>query len=252
MFDLIKSMRIPDCLRVVAVSCISFQYTGISYSFSILLTLFLVITVTMLQNDWRDRIHDRGKNKKIASEKPRQYVSWLIAWWIVCILSIAYAFIENFASGTLLAVMAAIGALYSETRTIPLLPVTIVTLTVAGSTLFPATFGIPFIEIAPLFLAVALIMFGRETLHDIADKEVDIDYKKTIPIVFGDKLARIVSTIGLIVGCVILSVLSFYTLIGSAIIVWALLGVYKETKLVGVRKKIDFGFLVLIVILLFF
>ena len=252
MIGLIKSMRIPDCLLLVAAGLIGFKYAGMSSDILTLITLFFVITVTMLQNDWRDRRHDISKGKTFASSKPSVFIGWLIFFWVLCIILLVVLFLEHSYAGILLTAMAIIGAIYSETRRIPFLPVTLVTLTVASSTLLPLAFGVDFTSVAPLFVAMGLIIFGRETLHDIADIEADKNYKKTIPIIMGDKFARVVATIALIIGCGLLFTISPITIIGSTFIVWGLTGVRSEIHVVQTRKRVDVGLLLFAASLILF
>ncbi len=252
MFKFIKAMRISDCLLMVTIGLIGFKYAGVPYSILLLVALFSVITVTMLQNDWRDRVHDIGKGKMLATQKPFLFLCWLIFFWILCVVLVSMVVFKYHFWGILFVGMALVGAIYSEARRIPLLSVTIVTITVASTTLLPMVFGVEFKMLWPLFVSVALIMFGRETLHDIADIEVDRGYKKTVPIVFGDKFARTISTITLLIGCGILISISAASVVGTIFVAWGLSKVYKETRLITSRKKIDFGFLLLCIGLLFF
>lgn len=251
MFQLVKSMRIPECLLVLLLGFIGFKYASIPQNMLVLVTLFFVVAATMLQNDWRDRVHDLKKGKKFAFKNPRLFIFWVIFSWIICLSLIGTLYLQHPSSARLLLTMAFIGFIYSETRTIPLLSVSLVTLSVASSTLIPLTFGADFSTISPLFFATGLIMFGRETLHDVADLKADKEYKKTLPIVFGSKFARILSTISLIVGCIFAIIISPISLIGTAFILLGLIQVIKDVNLTQVRKFIDIGLIALIIGLAF-
>ena len=252
MIGLIKSIRLPECLLIVALGIIGFRHSGVPIDILSLVTLFFWIAVTMLQNDWRDRFHDIGKGKSFASNNPRLYISWLIIFWIICCTLIVILFFQHPSSAVLLFCMTLVGAFYSEARRVPLLSVALVTITSASPTLLPLTFGAYDATVLILFTTTALILFGRETLHDIADMAVDKGYKKTTPIVLGDRFARIASTISLIIGCVLAITITPLTLIGSVFIFWGLTYIKKDVLVIKVRNRVDIGLLLLALILLFF
>lgn len=243
--QLIKAFRLPECFLVVALGFIGFKYAEIQPHILTLVTLFFVISVTMLQNDWRDRIHDLKKGKRLAYEKPSLFLFWLILFWVICLVLIGILFLENAIAAGILALGVLLAAIYSEIRRLPLASVAFVSISVATALLIPLAFGASFKEIMPLFFATILIMFGRETLHDIADKKADGEYKKTIPILINDRFARAISAIALVVGCGLAIFFSIYTIIGSLFIMWGLLGINKEARLIKVRKKVDAGLVLL-------
>jgi hypothetical protein len=230
---------------MVALGYIGFKYASILPDWLTLLGIFFIIAATMLQNDWRDRVHDIGKGKTLAHNKPSLFLSWLLFFWIASCVLITIIFLRHPAAAAMLLVMAFIGSIYSETRQIPLLPVTLVSLTVASPLLLSLAFGAKFTAIANIFIATILIMFGRETLHDIADTKVDIGYKKTVPIVMGHGFARMAATTALIVGCIFGAIASPVTIIGSVFILWGLTFVSKEVLVVEARRRIDIGLLLL-------
>jgi len=250
MIGLIKALRLPECLLVVALGIISFKYASIPFNILVLITLFFVIASTMLQNDWRDRFHDIAKSKTFAHEEPALFLRLLILFWVICCGLIMILFIQHPSTASLLLVMALVGAFYSEARRVPLLSVIIVSLTSASPLLLPLTFGASFATITNLFIATVLILFGRETLHDIADMAADKGYKQTVPVIMGDKFARIVLTIALIIGCGFVVAVSPFALIGVAFIVLGLMNVTKDALVIQVRKRIDIGLVLLVVILL--
>ena len=236
MIGLLQSIRLPECILIVILGIIGFKHSGISVHALILTTLFFVIAVTMLQNDWRDRSHDIGKGKSFASSNPKLYISWLLLFWVICCALITTLLFQQLATGLLLLGMALIGALYSEARRVPLLSVTLVTVTSASPILIPLTLGAHIDTVLIPFVTTALIIFGRETLHDIADTSVDTGYKKTTPIILGDTFARIASAASLIIGCILAIEITPLTLIGSVFIVWGLLYIKKDTLVIKVRR----------------
>ncbi len=245
MINIIKGLRLPECILVVILGLIGFKFASIHPNIQTLVALFFVIAVTMLQNDWRDRVHDINKRKTFAHEKPVIFLSWLILFWIVCGIQIIMLSYNFPATSFLLLGMAFVGLIYSEARHIHLLSVFLVTFTVASSELIPVTFGAKLSTVLGLLITTSLIIFGRETLHDIADTDVDKGYKKTLPLYIGNKSTRIISLIALIIGCCFAVIISPISLIGSVFILWGLTKVMKDESLKWVRNRIDFGLIIL-------
>lgn len=241
MFPLLKAIRPAECLLLAVLGYVSFAYAGVRPDFLVLMTLFIVMAVAMLQNDWRDRVHDLGKGKRLAYDNPRLFLGWLLLFWTTCSGLIAVVATGNVQAGLLLAALAIIWGLYSETRRIPLVPVTVVSLTVGLSLLVSVPFGADVSELLPLFAAVVFIMFGRETLHDIADTKVDQGYKKTVPTVLGDRVARVAATTALLIGCALLTYLVPFAAVGTIVIIWGLSRVMTDPLVVWVRKRVDVG-----------
>ena len=129
MVELINAVRLKDCLMVVGIGFIGFKYSGVQPEFLVLTTLFFICAVTMLQNGWRDRVHDVGKGKRFALENPKIFLFWLILFWIICLGLILVLFFIHPKTAGLFLLIALVGAIYSETRRVPLLPVTLVFLT---------------------------------------------------------------------------------------------------------------------------
>ncbi len=247
MIGILKAIRIPECLLVLSICFLSYEQVGVDANFQVLITLFFVVSTTMLQNDWRDRIHDLQKGKIFASKNPRVFLFFLTMFWLITLYLTFNIIIHNKMTGGLLSFMLIIGALYSEARRIPFLSVILVTITVASSTLLPFGIGVSMYNLLPLTMAVALIMFGRETLHDVADIKADIDYKKTLPIILGQRMARTMSAISILIGCFVAIIISWYSIIGSLCILYGLLKVMKDTSLKEVRRFVDIGMLLLTV-----
>ena len=252
MIGLIKSIRLPECVLIVALGIIGFKHSSVPVDTLSLVTLFFVISVTMLQNDCRDRLHDIGKGKHFVSNNPTLFISWLILFWIICLKLITTLFFHHPSTAILLLCMVLIGAFYSEARKVPFLSVILVTITSASPLLIPLTYGAHIETVLILFITTALIIFGRETLHDIADVSVDKNYKKTMPIILGDRFTRTTSTISLIFGCILAISITPLTLIGSVFIFWGLIYIKKDILVAKVRRRVDIGLLLLVLILLFF
>ena len=245
MTNIFKSARLPECFLVVALGFLGFKFSEIPTNIEALVVLFFIILSTMLQNDWRDRVHDINKGKTFAHNKPKQFIVYVVLMWMVSFGSILQLSFSNPLVSGILLVMAIVGLFYSEARHVPFLSVTLVTITVASSTLLPLGFGSSFGDIALLFFTTACIMFGRETLHDINDVRVDIGYKKTIPVIIGDTVARISSMISLLIGCILAIIISPLNIISVCFILWGLSIVLKDPLVTTVRKRIDIGLVLL-------
>jgi hypothetical protein len=125
------------------------------------------------------------------------------------------------------------------------LPLVVVSLTSASPLLLPLAFGASWASVELLFVAVVLILCGRETLHDIADKGADISYKQTVPVVFGERAARVVAIVALCVGCGFAIAVSPTCAIGTFFILWGLLGTTYDARVVLVRIRVDIGLVLL-------
>jgi 4-hydroxybenzoate polyprenyltransferase len=239
--NIFTALRLPECSLVVFLSFLSFKISNTPISFLLLISLFFITASTMLQNGWRDRQHDIKKGKTIHKEKPSFFILWLFIFWLTSSLLSVSVFYSQHLTGCILFAMIAVGLLYSEARHIPFLSIFLVTITVASVTLLPMGFSATGRELLPLFLVVIFLMFGRENLHDIADMTADTSYKKTIPIIFGDYTARIISVITLIIGSIIALVINPVSIFGSVFILLGILQIPKEQNLIKVRQKIDTG-----------
>lgn len=245
MINLLTSACIPECLLVTIVGYLSFRITEIPVNILTLVVLFFTVLATMLQNDWRDRSHDIHKGKLFASSKPNTFLIYVIISWIICFLLNLYLFTDNPIASGMLFSMAIVGLLYSEARHVPFLSVTLVTITVASSTLLPLGFGASIHNLYPFLFMVLCIMFGRETLHDINDVKVDTGYKKTIPIILGDTIARILSALSLVLGSLIAVLISPLSIVGVFFIVFGLSKIKKDIHVKEVRSKVDIGLAIL-------
>ncbi len=234
-------MRLPECLLVTILGYLSFRFTEIPVNTLTLVVLFFTVLATMLQNDWRDRVHDIHKSKLFASSKPNLFLVYVITSWIICFSLNLYLFVDKPIASGMLFIMAIVGLLYSEARRVPFLSVTLVTLTVASSTLLPLGFGAYIRDIYPFLFMVLCIMFGRETLHDINDVKADTGYKKTIPIILGDTTARILSVISLLLGSLIAVLISPLSSIGICFIILGLSKIKTDIHVREVRTKVDIG-----------
>lgn len=249
LFDLLKSIRISHCFLVVLLGFIGYKYSGIDPNSLILLTLFSIIAVTMVQNDWEDRVHDLKKGKRFAYENSQVYFMWLILAWIFCMLMMIIVFRINFITFLFFTIFVVLAFFYSRARKVPFLSLILVTISVPSSLLIPLTFGSSFSSISLVFAATFFIMFGRETLHDVADTNADIGYKKTLSVLKGETLPRILSTITLFIGCLFSIIFLPSSLFGASFILWGITRIEEDKDLIWVRRRVDIGILLTVLIL---
>ncbi|MBN9511047.1 MAG: UbiA family prenyltransferase [Alphaproteobacteria bacterium] len=174
----------------VGLAVSAFRITKVPLSFSALAAVFCVFCVARLQNDWRDRHHDIGKGKLLATERPVLFLTGLLAAWMVCGALIAATATHHLQTALLLCAMALAALLYSETRRLQWVPISLSALTSASPVFLPATVEPGAQWMLPLFAAAALLIFGREILKDLEDRRIDGGYKWTIPLAYGDRTAK--------------------------------------------------------------
>ncbi len=200
MYAWIQCLRLPICVLASALTVTSFRIVGQDVPWAQVAAVFCIAVATMLQNDWRDRVNDTRKGKRLAFDHPEAFLGLLLVFWSVSvglILSVAH---QSFEAAWLLSAMALAGIVYSETRQIPLVPVVIVSLTSASSTLLPVASDAHSEPPWLLFLSAALVIFAREIINDLEDTAVDRGYKWTIPLAIGEKRARRVAAIVAVAG----------------------------------------------------
>ncbi|TSC76432.1 MAG: hypothetical protein G01um101431_565 [Parcubacteria group bacterium Gr01-1014_31] len=218
----IWSFRLPVCTLAGLQAVASFWVAGMDPSWLVAVAVFFIACATMLQNDWRDRYHDRRKGKVVALEHPGTFLALLLACWSICGLFLLLVVIEDNRTGIVLSLMAFAGMVYSETRLMPMVPVTLVAVTAASPSLLPAVAGASVDTVWPLFLSFVLVVFGREVTKDLDDENIDRGYKWTIPLAWGNRWAKITAAIALTVGLVVLFFVSSAVLPG---ILFAMIGV---------------------------
>jgi 4-hydroxybenzoate polyprenyltransferase len=147
----------------------------------------------MLQNDWRDRIHDAQKNKKFVLENLDLFLTVLLLFWLTSVILVFLVFQTNILIGFSFLFILIVGLIYSEVRRIPLASTILVALSCSSPILLPALM-VKEIEIPWLiFSATFLFVFGREVMKDIDDVLIDKDYKWTLAVKFGKEKAKIVA-----------------------------------------------------------
>ena len=201
-------LRTSMACLAVGLAASAFRLAKLQISLSILASVFFIFCAARLQNDWRDRYQDRKRGKTFASSHQRIFLSCLLACWAVCCLLIVIVASRSATSALLLSAMALAVLLYSETRKIPWLPISLFTITCASPAFLPSTLESNTERMLPLFAAAALFIFGREILTDLRDKEFDRTYKWTIPVAYGDRAAKWLAIISIAGACIAVATIS--------------------------------------------
>lgn len=204
----------------------------------------------MLQNDWRDRYHDIRKHKVVASEHPRAFCGLVLAFWAGCIVLITLVTTGNTKAGFVLAVLALAGALYSETRKILFIPITLVSAVSATPALLPMAYGATRGKPLLLFLSAALIIFGRELTKDLEDMYIDKGYKLTIPLVAGERESRVLAAVAIVTGLIAGATVSLSVVLPATIVLVALIRLLSGEDPRRSRKLLDGGVAFIILILI--
>lgn len=243
----LKSLRLPICLLAGLLTVAGFRLGDVQMSWLLVMAVVLISCSTMLQNDWRDRYHDIYKGKVLALQHPRAFLALLLAFWVVVCGLIVVVAVGNSNVGGALAILALAGLIYSETRRIPMVPVTLVALTSGSPALLPIMAGADASRIWLLFLSATLVIFGREITKDIDDHCIDGGYKWTIPLALGNKWAKAISVAAIVFGLAVAVQISMAVLPVSLL---SLVGVImlqpRITKII-----IDVGVALSILILIF-
>ncbi|MBV9159320.1 MAG: UbiA family prenyltransferase [Candidatus Kaiserbacteria bacterium] len=196
----IGALRLRASLLATLIAVASYRLCSVRVSVLPIAIVCVICMITMVQNDYRDRFHDVKKGKRLAFERPRQFLCVLLALWVLTTGLIAVAAWANPWTGVLLLAMAIVALVYSEIRSVPFLPAIVVSLTSASPALLPLTEGTSNQLSVVLFAAIAIGNYGREVFADIADSTIDRGYKHTIPsatrLRHPEKLAGVLLAIG--------------------------------------------------------
>lgn len=141
MIEWVHAFRLPVCLFAAGLALVSFRMSGMRPSWSAVLAMLLIACAMMLQNDWRDRAHDRKKGKTLALRHPRTFLALVIATWSIAVMVAILATREHGPVGYMLFGAIVVGLVYSETRTIPVVPILLVAIASASPALMAVLAG---------------------------------------------------------------------------------------------------------------
>ena len=248
----VKSLRLSVCILASFLAITGFVLAGSNISWVAVAAVFFIASATMLQNDWRDRFHDVRKGKVLAYERQGAFLVLLVGFWTICWGLIALATVHDAKLGVALAMLAVAGVAYPETRMIPLVPITIVSLASASPAILPLTNGASSEKLWPLFLSATFVVFAREVTKDLDDKKIDGGYKWTIPLAFGERRSRILAAVAVVVGLVAVAKVSLMILPAATLAVIASVALVRGTEPRTVRKYLDAGMALVILTLITF
>lgn len=186
---LFASLLIVAAFRLQGITVEQYGYQKMSVLISLVVG---GLTIAMVWNDWYDRDHDAKKGKTYARDNEDLYFRYSFTLGIVVAGLISLIDFRSWQFWFSMLLM--IGSLYYvRTYQIPLLPA----ITVALVSALPSLYWIgdnraerPFLGFIFCVLIFVYII-ARETLKDLADVEVDVGYKMTPPIVWGERAARL-------------------------------------------------------------
>jgi 4-hydroxybenzoate polyprenyltransferase len=236
----------------VGLAACAFRVASLPLPLSALVPVFCIFTATRLQNDWRDRNHDLKKGKRFASGHPGLFLGLVFSSWALCGLLIVIAALQNRMLALLLLLMVLEGLIYSETRRVPWLPISISVLLSASPAFFPATLTSDVNRMLPLFAVAALFIFGREMLKDLEDSAIDAGYKWTIPVAYGERTAKWLAIGSIVAACAVAATISPWTLGGSIVAVMGLFLFSRDSPLSTTMNWLDIGAALVVVTLVMF
>lgn len=210
-------LRTTMACLAVGLAATALRIAGQPVSALTLAAVFLIFCAARMQNDWRDRRQDIKKGKTFAARRPRLFASLLLANWAACGALIGLEALRSVPLALLLAAMVVAGLVYSETRRVPWMPISISVITSASPAFIPSTLVPGAKPMLPLFAAAALFILGRELLKDLDDRPIDGGYKWTIPVAYGERTAKWVAVLSLAGACVACAAISPLTLLGIVV-----------------------------------
>jgi hypothetical protein len=251
MNEWINALSLKVSTFAVLLASVSFLFVGMRLHPVVLAALFFVTSTTMLQNDWRDRVHDMRKNEMLVGQNQHTFLSLVVFAWFVTAVLIMFSFRVSHAMGILLASMAIVGLIYSEVRQMPFLPITLVVATSASPALLPVVTGAHSDRALYLSAATVLIIFAREITRDIEDQYIDPGYKWTIPVRFGERRALVVAVLVTVIGLLLSIQISWWAVPGALIASYGVGKLARGASTLIARTIIDIGIVVVLLTLLF-
>ena len=238
----VKSLSLLVCILASFLTITSFKLAGTGIPWVVVAAVFFITSATMLHNDWHDRFHDVRKGKMLALQHPGAFLLWLAAFWATAVGLIAIVAVQDTRLGIGLAIMQVVGLLHPEARMIPLVPIALVSLASASPAVLPLAAGANSEKLWPLFLSVALVIFGREITKDIDDKEIDGGYKWTIPLMLGEQRSRIMAAVAIVASlAVAVAKVSLMVLPGACLALLAAVALVRGKDPSTSRQYLDLG-----------
>jgi 4-hydroxybenzoate polyprenyltransferase len=202
LYNILKGFRTTVSIPAAFLVHIGYKFVNEKTDWGLVIVVFFITSLTMLQNDFFDREHDKKKDKNFAFENKNFLLIFLIVCWFL-VLIISFVFFKD--KFLWLFIIITIGILYSFSRHIAILPL----ITVAVTSALPVILcKVPFISDHHflLFISVVLSILGREILKDIEDRKIDVGYKATLLTkkITTVKEARLISGISILLGSILI------------------------------------------------
>lgn len=178
LYQLIKGFRLSVSIPAASLVHIGYKLSGQNTDWFLVTILLIITGLVMLQNDYFDRDNDRKKGKNFAYENRNFLQIFLLISWSLVIIAI-FCLFTNQRVWLVFTIGIGIGIVYSFLRKKVLLP-TITVALLSASPLFLASGLDSSLKINLFALTVFTVIFGRETLKDIEDKDIDKGYKNTL------------------------------------------------------------------------
>lgn len=253
MKDWIKSLRLPACFFYSLIVIVSFKISDLAPEnlWLYISSAFFISCASMVQNDWRDRHHDLKKGKCLVLENEWKYFGLVVLMWVVAFsMAIAMAILMPKAVSVIPWAMIFLGLVYSETRKIFLLPMTLIALTAASSALFPVfqNYHHPIIWMFSVAMFVASLT--HEIIKDLEDWTVDIGYKNTLPRKIGTRSSEMVAGILMILAFGLMALITSVTLAGLPFCAIAYYCLFKKRTYLAAKRFFDGGIITATLVLL--
>ncbi|MFA7253468.1 MAG: UbiA family prenyltransferase [Patescibacteria group bacterium] len=241
----LATTRWPAALLVSFMTWVSFRKAGLPDCEAALpvLSTFMVYITTIYINDYCDRNRDAlGIDGKTFARDHEKLFLRVTAFLIAATLATcSITFMHDKSYGLIASLLCILGFSYSWTRTIPVLPVVSVSITVSLAASYPLAKG--HYEIWPMILIVFLLMFAREPQKDSEDAVVDKDPffgKRTLPLIIGTEATRaVIRSILVISGCLLLTLMDGEALPALFIAISAV--ILSEANVGRSKSILDFG-----------
>lgn len=213
----VDALSLKVALFAALLALVSLQLAEVPPTWSSIAAIFCITVSTMLQNDWRDRVHDVRKGEVLVMEHTRAFLMLVLSAWAVSFTLVLMTMHSQPQLGAFLACVALVGLLYSEIRRVPMLPILLVALTSASPVLFPLMHGHFTVQLGFLYGAAFWVIFAREITRDIEDMRIDPGYKWTLPVAYGEARAVSLASGALLLGVAMIVQVSLWCVPGTII-----------------------------------
>jgi len=250
-----KALRLPAGIFFFLLVISSYNIAGKNPLEAMLpaFTTLVIYSATVVWNNWCDRNRDAISGNDFALKNEVRFLLFSKYLWLFAgLLTISLCFQEHGQDKFLIALaMFVLGIGYQMTEKIVGLPIIMVAITSAISTLFPLTNGEPYWRSILFSALVFFVMCPREIMKDFEDKERDADErfgKATLPLIIKEKKSLIVARVLLVIAAMINTALLTGTSPSNQImsfslvmIIATLLSMTEEHQLKRAQMTLNYG-----------